>query len=159
MAIIEKNTESSFGGICLGVLEVVPSTSGSINFPEIVENTLNAPITFLGDGFEDLHCVNESVVFRESSNEVEGATLYSSEIVAIVAKDSAERVHNLEKLARKQWIVKFKDQNGNVKLMGRHLMGAAMRFSRDNKNAITQRNEITIEFILTSREPVPVYPY
>lgn len=156
--IIEKNTESSHGGICPGVLEIVASSSGII-FSDVVRNSYTAPINLLGREFEDLHCVRSTVQFSEEPVDKDGSVVYRSVIRAIVAKDSPERVHTLYEIERKQWLVKFKDQNGTTKLLGNLQGGASMIWSRDNKAQYVERNEMVIEFTIETATPTPAYPW
>lgn len=155
--IIPKNTEKSFGGICLGVIEVLPAQS-IILPPDIVRGTYIAPLNVIGNDFEDLFCVRETVQFVEEPIDQDGSELYKGMIRAIVAYDSPERIHRLKMLADRQWIVKFTDQNRQTKLMGKHKAGASFRFSRDSKANIRERSEIEIEFNIIGSNPVPGYP-
>lgn len=156
--IIPKNTEKSYGGICKEVIEVIGANSG-IPFPDIVRNSYIEPLLLIGIEFEDLFSVRNTVQFVENEIEENGATIYEGIITAIVANDSAERVHALQRLSRKQWIVKFTDQNGITKLMGGNRSGASFSFGRDWKQRINERKEIPIQFKIKSRFPVPEYPF
>lgn len=163
MPSINKNTNTSLGGICLSKLQIIDAEE-NIELSDIINMEYADEVVLNGSTWEDFYFVEDTAQWSEESVERDGVEAYKTTIKGVVAYGDAERKAALFAMSRRQWIVKFKDNLGNnvegeQRIVGENECGMAVRFGHESKAQRTQRNELSVEFTCILPYPSPTYPF
>ena len=155
MDLIEDLTEKSHGGICGNMIQVVDCNFNHV-IPDVILDKITGTINLSGSmEWQNVFGQEDTFHFTESPIEVQGTTMYQSQLTAIISKDKISRLRSIDKLMRIGHMIKFTDSNHITKLMGAVRRGTYLSWSRDNKATLPEANSIQVTWAWTNQRPVP----
>lgn len=128
--------------------------------PKLAFGNYLAAITHTGYDWQEINHAYRTAIFTEPQELIGGHLMHVAQLQISISKDEYTRVQSALSLTRKNWLVRFEDNNGIVKLMGARKAGANCTIpTRDNKRVMPERNEIILLFRVVSKDPTPEYPF
>lgn len=153
-------SERAYGGAACHKIEIL-DVSGDHTLGYVVANRHDSAVVVDAEfQWELINTSEDSIRFQEVPRTEDGVTFYDGRIQFIVPKDTADRIAQLAGQKRRRYLVRWIDSNGQGKMMGDLANGAVFEMlSRDNKADPDTDNEITCQFAVCARHPVPFYPF
>lgn len=148
-------TQKAYGGARCHQIEIIEA-NGTAVMPDHRISFWATEIVTESD-WKMLKATRETIQFSESEEIIDGAKYYKSQMKISFKRDNNEMVNKLRRFARKGIMIRWKDNNGLIKLMGTSDNPARFTWGRDNKSARNQANQIDGLFTVTSRLPVLSY--
>lgn len=113
---IARLTESNMGGLV--TLEVIKA-SHVVSLPDAVNGVIYGDIVLAeGTGFVTWYGTDETLNIRSSIKEAVEGTVANNRLPFIISKDRPEIKYMLDNAREDEFIVKYTDANGQVKLFG-----------------------------------------
>lgn len=156
LAPLEQN--HSPGGLCgENKIHVIEDT---IPEPKLANGIYLEALPHPLTSWFEINHASRSANFVEEQAVIGGHLMHTSQLEISISKDESTRLQAILSLTRKSWLVRFKDNSGNTKLMGFRGAGAnAVIIKRDSKKTQPERNEMILVFRMQAPTPVPDYPF
>lgn len=149
-------TQKAYGGARCHQIEIIEANGTSV-MPDHRISFWAEDLDTESD-WKMLKATRETINFSENIEIIDGAQYYKSQMKISFKRDNNEMINKLRRYARKGAMIRWKDNNGLIKLMGTSDNPVRFTWGRDNKSARNQANQIDGLFTVISRMPVLSYP-
>lgn len=141
---IERFTGDNLGGI----IELQVARVSEIDeMPEAEDGVIYGDITFKsGGGFHSWVVTAQTPRLRGDGRDSREGAYRSNRIDFVIPKDRSNIKVLLEKAEADEFIVLYKDSNGNQKIFGHIYAPVFFRFGHDTQSSISARNEYDCSF-------------
>lgn len=114
---LDKASRKSHGGTCK--VWVYDLANGVTTWPDVVNLSFVDEIEFPGENdWSELHFTEYSSRPKEDRVEIDGSPAYAFELKGVAHEDTAARRNTLHEAERKNYLLKYTDQNGVTKIVG-----------------------------------------
>lgn len=156
---LDKTPQKSHGGTCK--IELYDLANGVNSFPDQIDFDFIAAISFPAPhDWQEIVFERWSTEPNEERVEINGSPAYRFTIAGLVHFDNSERTNILFEAERKDYLLKYTDQNGLVKIVGTpdEPVGLIARKRSGGKNyGDGTKFEVSIQ--CTNRLPFSLYRY
>lgn len=156
MEVILALTGKARGGVRCHQIEIIEAR-GTSQMPDNFLSFFAEEIETTADWYTQ-KATKDTIHFSEGQVEIDGAQFYSAQMKIAFKKDNAELMKKVRLISRLGLMIRWRDNNGTIKLMGTSDNPARFTFLRDNKNSSPQSNVIEGIYKVISRNPVLAYP-
>jgi len=153
---ILKFSGKSYGGVRCNQVEAIVARA-TTSMPDYFNQGWAAGITTSSDWYALVGRKN-TVHFTEDLVIIDGSQYYQQQMKISFTKDSGDLIYKLRKMSRLGLMIRWRDENGVIKLLGTCDQPARFTWGRDNKNVKNQVNVNEGLISCTSRLPVLLYP-
>ncbi len=155
LADISKITGQNMGGI---VKLQVARASDIISIPDPVDSVVYGNITFLtGRGFYTWHSTSQTIRLQSGDRDSKEGNYKSNRLPFVISKDRATIKDILDNALDDEFVVVYKDANGNEKIFGTLENPVRFNYSYDTNSSYSGRNGYSCEFQYEGPDNISFY--
>ena len=152
-------TSQSHGGVCS--IDVYDIENGITTFPDIYNQAVASAIVFAGgNDWENFVFTRWESEASEQRIELEGAEGFRFALSGRATTDTADRVQLLKAAGKKDFLVKYTNQNGQTYLIGTPEEPVSILLnSRKHGEKFSEGNILSMSFQCLNTNPFPSYDF